>query len=187
VILIVDMNSKKDSLGFYEFVLPIISVVETLDSFVVRHYTEVNANEAEASDSIILSGTPLKDNATLNQTDKFGWMKNCSKPILGICAGMQTIGLIFGSKLTKCLGMGMTKVSTIVENPLFSSTFQAYSLHNYSVVPSVEFEVIAESNQCSQAIKHRQRNIYGILFHPEVRNQEILQRFLYTISKHRRV
>jgi GMP synthase (glutamine-hydrolysing) len=187
MILVVDMNCKHDSLGFHEFVLPITIVVKILDDYSVKHYTELRQDDVNNCDCIILSGTPLKDNATLSQLEKFEWIKTCGKPILGICAGMQTTSLVFGSRLTKCLSIGMTEITTLKENPLFSSMFKAYVLHNFSVAPSESFEVLAESAQCIQAIKHRQRDVYGVLFHPEVRNQEILQRFVHTFSPHRRV
>jgi len=187
MILVVDMNCKKDSLGVYEFVMPIVSIAKELDEVVVKHYTELRRKGTSKSSIIILSGTALKDHATLNQTEQFQWIKTCEKPILGICAGMQTIGLVFGLNLKNCLGIGMTHITTLTANPLFSSTFKAYSLHNFSVVPSDDFEVLAESTHCVQAIKHNLRDVYGVLFHPEVRNKEILQRFIHAFGQDRRV
>jgi GMP synthase-like glutamine amidotransferase len=187
MILVVDMNCRENSLGFYEFVLPIVSIVKELDDCEVKHYLDVGKDDVDNCDGVILSGTPLKDIVTLRQLDKFQWIKTCGKPIIGICAGMQTIGLIYGSRLKTCSEIGMTQTTTIAENPLFSSTFKAYALHNFSVEPSEEFEILAESARCVQAIKHKQEEIYGVLFHPEVRNQEILQRFARTFVEHRRV
>ena len=187
MILVVDMNCKKDSLGFYEFVLPIVSIVEESGEALVRHYAEISQENIDKYDAVVLSGTPLKDHATLNQPEKFEWVKTCEKPILGICAGMQTIGLVFGAGLKKCLGIGMTQITTLKPNPLFSSTFKAYTLHNFSIEPSGDFDVLAESAQCVQAIKHKERDVYGVLFHPEVRNNEILQRFVHTFGQDRRV
>jgi GMP synthase-like glutamine amidotransferase len=188
MILVVDMNWQKASLGFYEFVLPIVSIAEELDEVVVKHYAELTREDTSKCDAIILSGTPLQDHATLNQTEKFEWTRTCEKPLLGICAGMQTLGLVFGLSLKNCLGIGMTQVSTLNPNLLFSSTFKAYALHNFSVAPSSDdFEVLAESAQCIQAIKHRQRDVYGVLFHPEVRNKEIIQRFVHAFGHDRRV
>jgi GMP synthase (glutamine-hydrolysing) len=187
MILVVDMNWRKCSLGFYEFVLPIVSIAEELEAVSVKHFVELKQEHLDKCNCVILSGTPLKDNATLNQTKEFEWTRTCKKPILGICAGMQTLGLVFGLRLKKCLGIGMTQVATLKENLLFSSTFKAYTLHNYSVTPSDDFEVLAESTQCIQAIKHRQRNVYGVLFHPEVRNKEIIQRFVNAFGENRRV
>jgi len=178
MILIVDMNWKKDSLAFDEFVSPIVSVVRPLEIFRVKHFLDIEPAELEGYSKIVLSGTALKDHATLKQVDKFTWVKKCGKPILGICAGMQTISLLFDEPLVRCLQIGMAEISTLEENPLFQGDFKAYVLHNYSVKQSQTFEVLAESTKCIQAIKHKQKNIFGVLFHPEVRNQEILKKFI---------
>jgi len=178
MILIVDMNWKKDSLAFNEFVSPIISVVRPIEEFRVKHFLDIEPAELGGYSKIVLSGTALKDHATLKQVDKFRWVKKCGKPILGICAGMQTISLLFDEPLVRCLQIGMAEISTLKENPLFQGDFKAYVLHNYSVKQSQTFEALAESTKCIQAIKHKQKNIFGVLFHPEVRNQEILKNFI---------
>ena len=178
MILIVDMNWKKDSLAFNEFVLPIVTVVRLHEEFRVKHFLDIEPEELEGYSKIVLSGTALKDHATLKLVDKFKWIKTCVKPILGICAGMQTISLLFDEPLVKCLQIGMAEISTLEENPLFQGDFKAYVLHNYSVKEAQTFEVLAKSAKCIQAIKHKQKNIYGVLFHPEVRNQEIIKRFI---------
>ncbi len=180
MILIVDMNCKKDSLGYYEFVLPIIEVVKPLDDWIVKHYLEVDSEDLSRCDAVVLSGTPLKDNATLNQPEKFQWLKETDKSVLGICAGMETIGVVYGMGLTGCVEVGMTAVSVVKENPFFSGDFKAYSLHSVCVEPTADFEVWGKSPLCVQVIKHKSKNIYGTLFHPEVRTQEILKKFIQT-------
>jgi len=175
------MNFKKNSLGYNEFVSPIATAVEELDECFVKHYLEVRREDISKCNDIILSGSALKDNATLNQTEKFKWMKECDKPILGICAGMQTTGLVFGARLEKCLEIGMTTITTLAANHLFSSSFKAYELHNYSIQLTEEFDVLANSAKCVQAIKHKQKDIYGVLFHPEVRNKEIIHNFIHDL------
>ena len=178
MILIVDMNWKKDSLGYYEFVLPIASIVKSLDAYTVKHYLEVTNKDLSQCDIVILSGTALKDTATLSQLEKFQWLKETGKPVLGICAGMETTGLVYGMRLTRCLEIGMTLVNVVKENPLFSGGLKAYSLHSVCVEPSADFEVLAESTKCVQVIKHKIKPIYGVLFHPEVRNPELIKRFI---------
>ena len=187
MILVVDMNFRKSSLGYLEFVQPILSTVSDLDECIVKHYKDIGQNELAKCDAAILSGTPLKDNATLNQLEKFKWVKTGNKPVLGICAGFQTIGLVFGARLKRCLGIGMTEITTLQSNILFSSQFRAYTLHNFSIEPTAEFDTLAESMQCIQTFKHKRRNVYGVLFHPEVRNPEILRRFVCEFTGHRRV
>jgi GMP synthase (glutamine-hydrolysing) len=181
MILVVDMNFKKDSMGFNEFVSSIVAVVEESDECFVRHYLEVKQEDISNCSKIILSGSALKDNATLSQTERFEWIRECEKPILGICAGMQTTGLVFGARLETCMEIGMTQITMLSANALFSSSFKAFELHNYSIQPSTEFDVLAESTKCVQAIKHKQKDIYGVLFHPEVRNKEVIHRFIHAL------
>ena len=178
MILIVDMNWKQDSLGYYEFVLPIVAVAKKISDFSIKHYIELTNQDLNKCSCIILSGTALKDISTLNNIEKFQWLKETEKPVLGICAGMETIGVVFGARLIKCLEIGMTPIISLKDNPLFSEDFKAYSLHSYCVEASEEFEVWAKSDKCIQVIKHKTRPIYGTLFHPEVRNQELIKRFI---------
>jgi len=181
MILVVDMNSKENPFGFPEFVQPIVAIAEPLEKCHVKHYLEVNEKSLSGYDKIILSGSALKDTTTLDQTAQFTWLKDCGKPVLGICAGMQTIGLVFGGHITQCREIGMTEVETSKANPLFSSTFKVYALHNYALAPSIEFEVLAESASCVHAVKHKQEDVYGVLFHPEVRNREVIERFVEAV------
>jgi len=178
MILIVDMNWKKDSLGYYEFVLPILAVAKTQDQCTVKHFLEVTSLEVSQCERVILSGTALQDTATLSQPEKFVWLKETEKPVLGICAGMETMGVVFGMRLIRCLEMGMTSISVVKQNPFCCEDFKAYSLHSYCVEPSANFEFFAKSTKCAQIIKHKTNPIYGVLFHPEVRNIELIKTFI---------
>jgi GMP synthase-like glutamine amidotransferase len=178
MILVVDLNWKRDSLAFNEFVSPIVSSVQHLEQCNVKHFLDIDSSELSCYSKVVLSGTTLKDHATLKQIDRFNWIREFDKPILGICAGMQTISLVFGDPLTFYLQIGMTEIGTLKNNPLFQGNFKAYALHNYSIKHPQYFEILAKSAKCIQAIKHKQKDIYGVLFHPEVRNQEILRRFI---------
>jgi GMP synthase-like glutamine amidotransferase len=178
MILIVDMNGKKDSLGYYETVAPLVLVAKEFDTVVVKHYSELQTKDIVNCSKIILSGTTIKDTTALREPEKFIWLKETGKPVLGICAGMEVIGLVFGLRLTSCLEIGMTQIDTVKDNPLFSASFKAYSLHNYAIEHSEDFEILAKSPQCIQAIKHKQKPIYGVLFHPEVRTEDVLKRFI---------
>jgi GMP synthase (glutamine-hydrolysing) len=92
---------------------------------------------------------------------------------------MQTIIRVYGEQLVPCQQVGMTAIATTKPNPLFSGAFQAYSLHTYTTASgSQTFESIAQSAKCIQAVVHKEKPIYGVLFHPEVRNPDILKRFI---------
>jgi len=174
MILIVDLNGTK--LGHYEFVLPILSAIG--NKCIIKHYKLVNKKDLAKCDRVILSGTPLKDMEYSENLNYFEWIKDFDKPVLGICAGIQAIALVFGATLKKCKEIGMSKVQTIKENKLFSSNFETYFLHNYSVSIPSEFELLAKSKKGVVAIKHEKKEIYGVLFHPEVRNTEIIKKFI---------
>jgi GMP synthase-like glutamine amidotransferase len=179
MILVVDMNWEKGSLAYGEFVAPIVSAVEPLEECKVRHFSELSPKDLDASSKIVLSGTALKDFVTLQHLDKFSWVRTYPKPILGICAGIQTICKVFGESLTGCLQVGMTNITTIKPNPLFEGNFRAYALHSLSISPSSHsFTVLAKSPTCIEAVKHCKKDIYGVLFHPEVRNPQILRCFV---------
>ena len=187
MILVVDMNSSANPFSFYEFVSPIVSIAEEFEKCAVKHYLEVNEGNLGECDKIILSGSALKDTVTFDQTEQFAWLKDCDKPVLGICAGMQTIGLVFGGRVEKCHEIGMTEVKTCKDNILFSSTFKVYALHNYALAPPAEFDVLAESVNCVHAVKHEHKDVYGVLFHPEVRNIQVVKRFIRAFQVNRRL
>ena len=177
MILIIDLNKEKDSLGVYEFINPIKEVLNSIECE-VKHYKEINSKDLNEFEKIIISGTPMKDNDFRNNLEAFSWLKKTDKPILGICAGMQAIALTYGCELEKCKEIGMTKIKTVSENYLFEGEFEAYELHSSSIKPNNSFEVLAVSENCVQAIKYKGKDVYGVTFHPEVRNQEILRKFI---------
>jgi GMP synthase-like glutamine amidotransferase len=178
MILVVDMDWKKDSLGYYEFVSPILTIAEKLDKCTEKHFLDVSKQDVDGCEKVILSGTALKDNEFLAKREKFQWLKEVEKPVLGICAGMEIICVVFGARLSQSLEIGMTQITTVKENPLFTEDFKAYSLHSICVEHSEQFEVWAKSTRCVQAVKHKTKPIYGVLFHPEVRNKEVLERWV---------
>jgi GMP synthase-like glutamine amidotransferase len=178
MILVVDLNWKKDSLAFYEFVVPIMTIAKKIDECVVRHYLEITSQDLNRCSKIILSGTALKDYAFLTNPEKFQWLTETEKPILGICAGMEIIGIFFGGVVNESLEVGMTQIKTVAANPLFFGDFKAYSLHSFGIKPPAVFEILARSAKCVQAIKHENKAIFGVLFHPEVRNPLIIKNFI---------
>jgi GMP synthase-like glutamine amidotransferase len=182
MILVVDMNWKPESLGYYEFVMLILAVAEKLGECTVKHYLEVSKLDLGRFDKVILSGTALRDSEFLSNSERFQWLKEIEKPVLGICAGMEIIGVVSGAHLNRSLEIGMTPIISTKENPLFTGDFRAYSLHSIYVEASDHFEVLAQSTKCIQALKHKTKPIYGVLFHPEVRNQEIIKKFIEKIN-----
>jgi len=179
MILIVDLCYKKDSLGKNEFVDPVVDIVSH-KKYILKHFLELREEDISKADKIILCGTALKDNEFIKLIKKFSWIKGTNKEILGICTGMEVICLIFGGKLKKKREIGMTDIFVKRNDPILKNIkeFSAYELHDYSIDKIDQFLILAESNNSIQAIKHKEKKIYGVMFHPEVRNKEIISNFL---------
>ncbi|RXE56118.1 glutamine amidotransferase [Methanoculleus taiwanensis] len=181
MILIVDLSWRKDSLGADEFVRPVVQIVESMHARnTVRHFAEVDDGLLDEADAVILCGTALMDNVFADRTEEFSHLRSYQKPVLGICAGMQIIARLFGGAIVPCSEIGMTEILRSVNDPLFDGyeRFSAFELHTFSVEPPESLEVLARSDTCVQAIRHRTLPVYGVMFHPEVRNEWIVTRFL---------
>ena len=98
----------------------------------------------------------------------------------GLFAGMQIIGLVFGgeSRKEKEIGFYKERFDREFLGIKKDSEIEVYHLHNsYITLPS-DFESYSEANNgIVQAMKHNSKEIYGVLFHPEVRNPEIIVSF----------
>jgi len=74
----------------------------------------------------------------------------------------------------------MIRIHRTADDPLFDGkeTFEGYALHRNSVRPPGTFRVLAVSDGGIQAMRHPGRPLYGVMFHPEVRNEWVVERFL---------
>jgi len=131
-------------------------------------------------DGIIICGTALKDNGFLEEMERFSWLREISIPVLGICAGMQILCRIFGGLVREGCEIGMTEVHIIVPHPLLPlpPSFQAYELHSSFCEPPPGWEILAVSPACVQAIRDPHYLRFGVMFHPEVRNDRVVEAFL---------
>jgi len=174
-ILIISTCSEK--LSEREFVTPISKIVGATNQKIL-HYTECTEQNIFEFEKILICGTSLQDNSYQKDIDKFKILTNFEKPILGICSGMQIVCTIFGDKIIKNLEIGMVDIETLEKNSLCKGKFQAYSIHNNSVGNLVYFTILAQSETSIQVIKHKTKDIFGVSFHPEVRNESIIENFL---------
>ena len=175
--MILIINSSKEKLHYYEFVKPIEDILKkNRVAFFTRKYKEVNEKDLREAGKVIICGTSLKDFDYSRNIDRFEWIKDFDRPILGICAGMQIISLMFGGKMKKETEIGLHKKNFVREFLGINGEREVYHLHNnYSTLPE-NFESFTDG-EIPQAIKHRTKPIYGVLFHPEVRNKEMIEEF----------
>ena len=111
-------------------------------------------------------------NEFLKEIEKFSWLKETNKKVLGICAGFQIMGLVYNGKLKKKTEIGFFNEEINILN--VKGKVQVYHLHN-NYVEFEDFEILSKGD-IVQAVK--KKNLYGVLFHPEVRNKEIIKNFL---------
>jgi len=186
--MILIINVCKEKLHYFEFVKPIEDILkkENVDFF-TKHYLELKKKDLIKADKVIICGTSLKDNVFVENIEKFEWIRDFEKPLLGICAGMQIIGLVNGGELKKHLApyghdSGEPEIGYFYED--FRKKFlgvneevEVYHLHNNYVDFSDEFEIF-NKGEVVQAAKHKLKDIYGVLFHPEVRNKKMILEFV---------
>lgn len=97
-------------------------------------------------------------------------------PILGICLGHQAIGQFFGAELYEMnypMHGKARKLQIVKQQPLFNNLpgrFLVMQYHSLAlkIEANSELEVLAKmEDETVMAIKHRNKNIFGLQFHPE--------------------
>jgi len=181
VILVVDLSYRPGSLSTAEFVLPVERAVrDSGEATRILHYTEVAPGDLAPASGAILCGTAIADFGYLGGLGKFSWVPGFPRPILGICAGMEVLVRICGGDLIPGTRIGMAAQEVTDPDPLFSGRgrFEAYELHSLAVRLPPSFRALAVSPSGISAARHRERPVYGVMFHPEVRNEWLIRRFV---------
>jgi GMP synthase (glutamine-hydrolysing) len=180
MILLVDLCFRPGSLSRDEFVGPVARIVERAgEAWREVHFSQAGSADLTGIRGIILCGTALQDNLFSEQAALSGPLSGAGLPVLGICAGMQALCLAFGGSIRPACEIGMIKVRTVVQDPLLGSPgeFEAFELHSFACEPPRAWIVTAVSDECIQAVRHPDRPIFGVMFHPEVRNDQVVERF----------
>ena len=181
--MILIINTCKERLHYFEFVKPVVDILEDKD-ILISHYSDLTPEDLEKCDRVIVCGTSLKDNGFLKDLSKFEWLKDFKKPVLGICAGFQILGLIFpprddsgepGGEMKKDLEIGFFREDFIEDFLGLRGSVEVYHLHNNYVDFPLDWRIYS-GEKFSQAVN--KGSFYGVLFHPEVRNKEMILRFV---------
>ena len=170
--MILLINICKHDLHIEEFVYPVgnILIKNNIKGF-IRKYDCVTKKDLQKANKIIICGTSLKDNEFLNHISKFNWIKDYNKPILGICGGMHILHLIYKGKKQNNKIIGNKRINFTKPFLGLKGDKEVYNLHQY-YIDSKEFNIYEK-----QYSKHKTKNFYGTLFHPEVRNKELIINF----------
>ena len=181
-----------------------ILMIDNYDSFtynIVQYCLELGANlkvirndeltveeiEKLNPEKIILSpgpATPDDAGVCLEVIEHF----KDTKPILGICLGHQSIAQVFGAKVVRAKNMmhGKTsKIEVIKESKIFKNIpheFVQTRYHSLTVEKNSVPEIVVPTaysldDQEIMALEIKDRDIYGVQFHPE----SIMSEFGYEI------
>ena len=172
------ISTCHEKLSEREFVHPISKILNSAEHHIL-HYSECTSDIIQSFDKIIICGTSLKDNEYVENMAIFKKLfHDFTGSLLGICSGMHIVGSIFGGKIIQNLEIGMTEAETFEENEICNGKFEVYNIHTNSIDKLQNFTILAQNHNNVQIIKHKTKNIFGISFHPEVRNEKIISNFL---------
>lgn len=183
------------------------SVRNALERLRVDYFVSDDPDELEKSDGIIFPGVGHAAAAMddLRSRDLDIWLKQTTKPVLGICLGMQllyesseegdseTLGIIpgrlkkFDASEAKVPHMGWNQFHPLKEHPLIKGIddkqFQYY-VHGY-YAPANDFTLATCKYISDFAAVVAKDNFMGVQFHPEKSGQvgsHLLQNFVEMVN-----
>lgn len=154
-------------------------LLESLDGLmpVLISYDTLNQNEISSDDLVVLSGGhgyPVLWHEK-EYKKEIDIIESHQGPIIGICLGFELISHVFGSHLhrLKARQKGSVLIKPTIKNNIVTDeqSFTVYENHNWSV-EKLEKPLIALANSDDgvEVLKHISKPIYGMQFHPEVKN-----------------
>ncbi len=138
---------------------------------------------------IVLSGGPSSvyaDGAPKPSFDVF----NFGVPVLGVCYGLQLLAYYKNGKVDKAAKReyGPAKIDILDDSDLFEGAQNASTVwmsHGDALIePPEGFEIIARTeNAPICAVRSKDRKIFGVQFHPEVRHTEEGEKILRNFAR----
>ncbi len=151
-----------------------------VDTKIVSNTTSFKEISAEKIDGLVLSGGAPRVGLQKDLGNCREYLEKAGFPVLGICAGHQFIAHFFGGEVkpSKIPEFGKIKLNLLKENKAIfkgvSKNSIVWESHNdeVTVLPK-DFEILGKSENCEiQAMQHKEKQLYGLQFHPEVEHTE---------------
>ena len=143
--------------------------------FNVVKLDEIENSDFESFSGIVISGAPtlLTQVNQKEYLDRFSFLKSIKIPVLGICLGHQIMGLLHGSNIqAEKMIDKMEQIEILKENDLFNGIQNLAEFreeHSEFISLPNNFILLAKSESCdNESMKHKDKNLFGVQFHPEV-------------------
>ncbi|HIH35926.1 MAG TPA: GMP synthase subunit A [Methanosphaera sp.] len=160
-----------------------------IENKLVSNETSLDEIKSMNPEGIILGGGPSIDR--IGNCEEI--IKQMDVPILGICLGHQIIANVFGGETKSAEIESYAQIDLNIEKQIgifedVGDSLKVWASHKDEVITLPDdFEILASSTKCAiEAMKHKDKDIYGIQFHPEVqhtpRGGEIFENF-YKLCK----
>ena len=156
---------------------------------IYSYKTDIEKIKAINPKGIILTGGPAscyEEGAATCSPELF----NLGVPVLGLCYGAQLMNHVLGGKVERASAReyGKTEIVTDPSSPLFKgvpeNTTCWMSHFDYISKMAPGFRSVAHSDNCPvAACENRERNLYGIQFHPEVLHTPEGSKMLYNFVR----
>lgn len=145
-----------------------------LSAFSVRTTSYSQIHDVGEYELIILSGghsySVLNHESVYKQ--ELDIIRSARKPIIGICLGFELIAHAFGASLKRMEKKenGIISLQPLQKDDIFKDlpNFEVYENHRW-VVENLGYDLVglAKSQDGYEVIKHKDRPLYGLQFHPE--------------------
>jgi imidazole glycerol-phosphate synthase subunit HisH len=177
----------------------ILSIKKALEAANGKTLIITEKSQFSDVDKIVLPGVGNFKNAMreLEDSDFLTILKNTTKPILGICLGMQilsTLGFEYGK--TKGLNLieaevkpilvdakvphvGFNSIEIVNDNEILKGldTEEFYFMHSYEMINYTNISSLTEYAGHKFVSSVKNKNIYGVQFHPEKSREAGLKLF----------
>jgi GMP synthase (glutamine-hydrolysing) len=160
---------------------------------VVPYHTSIDRIKAKNPKGIIFTGGPASvyaENAPTCDKEIF----QLGIPILGICYGGQLMAQMFGGKVNRASSREYGRVALSLMDPegIFhqvENNSKCWMSHTDFIELAPEgFQITATTDNCPvAAMKHSEKKLYAVQFHPEVEHSEkgrdMIRNFLYEVCQ----
>lgn len=140
-------------------------------------FQKIQLENVQDFDCVILSGGGTVGEVSENELlyeNEIKIVREANKPIFGICEGFQVIGAAYHSEfhILKSYRTGVNKIHILIDDPIFQDLkkieLRVFEYHHIAITrQSDDLVSLAASQDGIEVMKHKNKLIYGVQFHPE--------------------